>query len=93
MYTNFILYPKVIKVKQKVKHRKANLQDLDRLVEIEQSCFNYDTLDKKKFKYFIQQGHDDLIVQQVNNQISGYALILYKKGSSLARLYSVAISI
>lgn len=73
-------------------YRLAKIKDIDRLVEIEKSCFNYDQLDRKKFRYFITKGHDDLVVQIKDKVITGYGLLLYRKGTSLARLYSIAIS-
>lgn len=79
-------------MKTKIIYRKANIDDISRLVEIEKSCFNYDMLDHKKFKYFITQAHAELVVQQQNDQLLGYGLILYRKGTSLCRLYSVAIA-
>jgi len=79
-------------VKPKIKYRKAKLADIDRLVQIENECFNYDQLDAKKFKYFIEKGHDDLVVQTVDDTISSYGLLLYRRGTSLSRLYSIAVS-
>ena len=73
-------------------YRLAKIKDIDRLVELENSCFTYDQLDRKKFRYFITKGHDDLVVQIKENVITGYGLLLYRKGTSLSRLYSIAIS-
>ena len=78
-------------MEQNISFRMALAKDISRLVEVEEVCFDYDQLDKRKFRYFIQKGHDDLIVQTLEEVIVGYALLLFKKGSSLARLYSIAV--
>lgn len=75
-----------------MKYRHAKIPDIPSLVEIENACFNYDQLDARRFRYFIKKDHDDLIIQCNGNEISGYGLLLYRKGTSLCRLYSIAIS-
>lgn len=72
-------------------YRKAKIEDIKRLVEIENLSFNYDQLNDRQFRYFIQKGHSDLIVQIEGKQITAYGLLLYREGSSLARIYSIAV--
>lgn len=72
-------------------YRKAKIEDIKCLVEIENLSFNYDQLNDRKFRHFIQKGHSDLIVQIQGKQITAYGLLLYRQGSSLARLYSIAV--
>jgi ribosomal protein S18 acetylase RimI-like enzyme len=74
-----------------MQYRKAKVEDIKRLVEIENLSFNYDQLNARQFRYFIQKGHCDLIVQIKDNQISGYGLLFYRKNSRLSRIYSIAI--
>ncbi|MBB1274792.1 N-acetyltransferase [Psychromonas sp. SR45-3] len=74
-----------------MQYRKAKIEDIKRLLDIENLNFNYDQLTRKNFHYFIQQGHCDLIMQLRNNTISAYGLLLYRKGSRRARLYSLAV--
>ena len=87
-----ILHQKDTEVKEKISYKKANIKDISRLVEIEQSSFNYDQLDARKFRYFIRQAHADLIIQLKDITITGYGLLLYRKGTSLSRLYSFTIA-
>lgn len=77
----------------KVMFRKAKMQDVNILVQIEEACFTADRLSKRSFRDFINNKKDDLIVLYSGDspELLGYGLILYKKGSSLARLYSIAI--
>lgn len=79
------------KVKKNIAYRLAEKDDVAHLVEIEKSCFDYDALGARNFNYFIDKGHSDLIVMLLSKKIIGYGLLLYRKGTSLCRLYSVAI--
>lgn len=68
------------------------MDDVAQLVELENLCFDYDALGSRNFRYFINKGHDDLVVQLIEKEIVGYGLLLYRKGTSLCRLYSIAVS-
>lgn len=72
-------------------YRKAKIEDIKRLVEIENLSFDYDQLDARKFRHFIQKGHCDLIIQIKNDVISAYSLLLYRHGTKPARVYSIAV--
>ncbi|MDH5764768.1 MAG: GNAT family N-acetyltransferase/peptidase C39 family protein [Gammaproteobacteria bacterium] len=65
--------------------------DVRALLQIEQLCFDGDQLSRRSFKHFIKPGSHDLIVLESDDKISGYALVLYRSGTNLARLYSIAI--
>ena len=80
---------------QKVIIRPASQQDLIRLLEIENSCFTTDILSRRSFQRFIQPGSHELLVADIGSSKSavqaGYVLVLYRTGTSLARLYSIAV--
>lgn len=71
--------------------RPAQDRDLDKLLTLEQACFSGDRLSRRSFKHFIRSEHASLLVAAVNDQLAGYALLLYRRGTSLARLYSIAV--
>lgn len=70
--------------------RDATVNDLDALVRLEERCFDTDRLSRRSFRYMILRSHARLIVDDENGAIRGYALVLYLRGTSLARLYSIA---
>ena len=74
-----------------VKLRAASKDDLSRLVEIEHACFTSDILSRRSFQRFIRPGAHELIVAENNKEIVGYVLVLYRTGTSLVRLYSIAV--
>jgi ribosomal protein S18 acetylase RimI-like enzyme len=73
----------------KVKIRKAKLSDLGQLVELENSCFSYDQMSRRNFHWMIKHARSIMLVQEYKGQLVGYGLVLMKKGTSLARLYSI----
>ncbi len=72
--------------------RKATLRDLDQLVALEQRCFDSDRMSKRSFKHQLQQDHNLLLVAEQASSLLGYVLVFMRQGTSLARLYSIAVS-
>lgn len=71
--------------------RAATLDDLPALERLEARCFDADRMSRRSFRRIIQHGHADLLVHADDTTASGYALVLYHKGTHLARLYSIAV--
>jgi len=76
--------------------RAAHLDDLDRLLEIEEACFTTDRLSRRSFKRHLQSPLCNLIVAEVASDtgqltILGYGLAFRRRGTRLSRLYSLAI--
>lgn len=72
--------------------RAATLDDLPALVALEQHCFTTDRLSARSFQWMISRAHAQLLVAENTGQLLGYALVLFHRGTSLARLYSLAIA-
>ncbi|RLT87667.1 MULTISPECIES: GNAT family N-acetyltransferase/peptidase C39 family protein [unclassified Ketobacter] len=89
-------------VDNNVRLRPATLQDLDQLVALELSCFDSDRMSKRSFKHQLQQDHNLLLVAEKTVEkhqgsdhappLLGYVLVFMRQGTSLARLYSIAVS-
>lgn len=75
-----------------VKYRPAEIKDIPELVKLEESCFDYDQLSTKNFKHIIQRANADLCLLEVGGSLAAYAVLFYRKGTSLCRLYSIAVS-
>lgn len=71
--------------------RPADLADIDALVAIENRCFETDRLSRRSFRYMLTKANSSLLVEASEGVIRGYALVLYNAGTSLARLYSIAV--
>ena len=71
--------------------RKAVPSDLDALHEMENLSFRGDRLSRQSLGHLIKKGHAGTLVEADDGRPRGYALVLYRKGTSLARLYSLVV--
>ena len=72
--------------------RQAQLADLENLVKIENSCFDSDRLSRRNFRYLLSKGHAETLIEEVEGAVRGYVLLLFNRGVSMARLYSLAVN-
>ncbi|HEK1690147.1 TPA: GNAT family N-acetyltransferase/peptidase C39 family protein [Pseudomonas putida] len=72
--------------------RFASVADIDALVALEQDCFTLDRLSPRNFSWMVRRANACLIVGEQQGHLAGYALLLFHRGTSLARLYSIAVS-
>ncbi|CAI2796958.1 GNAT family N-acetyltransferase [Pseudomonas fluorescens group sp.] len=72
--------------------RVASPFDVPELMALEQQCFTTDRLSSRRFQWMISRAHGQLLVAEEDGQLLGYALVLFRRGSACARLYSIAIA-
>ena len=72
--------------------RHATLDDVDALLEIENDCFESDRISRRSFRHLLSKGHAATLVDDEDGVLHGYTMVLFHKGISLARLYSIAVS-
>ncbi len=72
--------------------RPAKLADIPALVAIENRSFETDRLSQRSFRYLLSRGHAATMVELGEaGDIRGYSMVLFSRGTSLARLYSIAV--
>lgn len=71
--------------------RNATPADLDGLVELEAVCFESDRLSRRSFRKLVDSPTAACRVAAAAGRIVGYALLLFRSGTGLARLYSIAV--
>jgi ribosomal-protein-alanine N-acetyltransferase len=71
--------------------RKAHRSDLPALVAIENQCFTSDRLSRASLRYFLAAPSAELLVAEIRSAVAGYSLVAFRKGSAIARLYSIAV--
>lgn len=71
--------------------RRARVADLPALLEMETSAFPGDRLSTRSFRRHIVSSRADMVVAEWGDGAAGYALNFYRAGSTLARLYSIAV--
>ncbi len=74
--------------------RLARIADVPALSQIESDAFTGDALTSRRFRHFIRSDLSELwcLSDEENGPVLAYALVLYHRGTSLARLYSIAVS-
>lgn len=68
----------------------ATLQDVEKLVRLEDICFLTDRLSASQFKRFIRSPTACVLAAKNDEAIAG-AILLFRKNSKIARLYSLAV--
>lgn len=72
--------------------RLATLKDVPALAKLEAESFPYDAMSARSFRRFIKLGEAELWVLDQDASLLGYAIMLYRPATKLARLYSFAIA-
>jgi len=76
---------------QSVTLRRATLDDLNTLEQVENNCFAGDRLHRRSLRHWIKAPHGEFIVAVGQSGVVGYGLVWCHKGTRLARLYSLAL--
>jgi len=67
--------------------------DIPALLALEQRSFTTDRLSRERFRHWIQAANATFLIGvDSSNEVAGYALILYRRNSRKARLYSIVVS-
>jgi ribosomal protein S18 acetylase RimI-like enzyme len=72
--------------------RPAERADVDRLVALERLAFSTDRMARRSVRRFVDNPHASMMVAERGGIIEGYALVLFREGSDVARLYSIAVA-
>jgi ribosomal-protein-alanine acetyltransferase len=71
--------------------RPARLQDLEALVAIENRSFDVDRFSRRSFRYLLTKANAETLVHEEQERVLAYVMLLFNTGTSLARLYSLAV--
>lgn len=74
--------------------RDADRGDLDALTGLEQACFAHDAQSRRSLSWLVRRANARFRVVEdtTASGILAYALTLYRRGSTVARLYSIAVA-
>ncbi|GGA30985.1 GNAT family N-acetyltransferase [Dyella nitratireducens] len=74
-----------------VRVRRAELSDLDDLVSLEQATFDSDRISRAQFRRHLDSDSARVLIASANHRrFLGTAMVFFRKGSRVARLYSIA---
>lgn len=65
--------------------------DVKGLVELEETCFETDRLSARQYRYFIKKPTALVISARHGSSVIAAAVVLFRKNSRIARLYSLAV--
>ena len=71
--------------------RAATLDDVPQLLRLEQTCFETDRLSRRQFRYMLTKANAVVLVLAEGDALDGYVMVLFSRGTSMARLYSIAV--
>lgn len=71
--------------------RFAHVDDIDQLVALEQQAFMLDRISRRSWRHLEQSRSAILLVADMESAVAGCAVILLRRHSSVARLYSLAV--
>lgn len=71
--------------------RSAIASDLPGLLRLETSSFDTDKLSRRSFNRWLSQRHRVFLVCEENQTLCGYILVILRRGTSLSRMYSLAV--
>ena len=75
-----------------IRIRKAERGDLDALMKLEHRVFATDRLSRRSLQRLLSSGTAAVLVVHENGQLLGVAIVLFRRGSLTARLYSIAVA-
>lgn len=75
----------------KITVRKARKDDLGGMVALENRSFEFDLFTRKQYRYLIAKANSTAFVLLVSKIISGTAIVLWRKNSTKAHLYTIAV--
>lgn len=74
-----------------VKLRQARVEDIDPLLELEDGAFHTDRLSRRSFRRLVGASGAHCLVAEARRRPVGYALVLFRRNATVARLYSIAV--
>ena len=72
--------------------RAAAAGDVPALIGLERRAFSYDVMARRSFRRLVGSETAALVVAERNGVFAGYALVLFRARSRVARLYSIAVA-
>lgn len=73
-----------------IRLRRGLPSDAAELARIENEVFATDRISDRSFRRFLESANAGVLVAEINGAVAGYALVLYRAASTVARLYSIA---
>ena len=76
----------------RIRVRAATAADLDALMDLEQRVFATDRLSRRSLRRLLASPTARVIVAETSGRLAGAAVVLFRRGAAVARLYSIAVA-
>lgn len=71
--------------------RQASIEDWKALCELEEIGFSKDRFSPEQWRYLLIRAHATTFVVEADHRLCGAAILLWRKGCAIARLYSIVV--
>jgi len=71
--------------------RKAVIGDLDAIMTLEVQSFDHDRLSRRSLRHLLTRSSASCLVAELSGRLVGYTVVLFRQGTAVARLYSIAV--
>jgi len=71
--------------------RPAGVEDLEGILAVEQACFTTDHLTRRAVHHLLTRGQIASFVELAGARVVGFIVVLFHRGTTLARLYALAV--
>ena len=75
-----------------IRIRTGNAGDLDALLDLEERVFATDRMSRRSLRHFLTSPTSCSVVAERDGTAAGYAVVLFRPNSAIARLYSIAVA-
>lgn len=72
--------------------RVATMEDLERLLRLETESFDSDRLSRRSYRALLTRASATVVLAEDGSELLGSLVLLFKRSSAIARLYSLAVS-
>ncbi|QBB72245.1 GNAT family N-acetyltransferase [Pseudolysobacter antarcticus] len=72
--------------------RRGRAEDLDAMVALERRAFTGDHLSRRQYAHHLRSHSAEVVVAMAGAVLCGKALLFFRRGQDIARLYSIAVA-
>jgi len=72
--------------------RKASLNDFERIVDLEITCFTSElAYTRRQLRYLLTKANSTVLVETINTIVRGFIIIVYRKGTRVAGIETINV--
>jgi len=72
--------------------RPARAEEIGAMLALENELFATDRISARSFREFLRSASTSVVVAERDGAVAGYAIVLFRRNTSVARVYSIAVA-